>query len=256
MYQLIIVDDEPRILEGIVNLFPWNNFGFNVQASFSNGKEALEFINEHPEIDVVMTDIQMPVMTGIELAQNLKDSNIIVIFFSAFQDFEYARSAIINHVVDYLIKPMKYEAMMSLMERIKNELDSRNEADNSSSTNTIASKDSKMIQTVKNYLKENYQTASLEKAAYLTHYSTTYLSTTFKEEAKIGFSEYLLKIRMEKTLELLSDKHLMIYEIADSVGYVNPKNLTRNFKEYYGITPQEYRAGKAIIPPSSYKDID
>lgn len=49
MYQVIIVDDEPRILEGIIHLFPWNNFGFEVVASFTNGKEALEYINAHPQ---------------------------------------------------------------------------------------------------------------------------------------------------------------------------------------------------------------
>ena len=52
MYQVIIVDDEPRILEGIIHLFPWNNFGFEVVASFTNGKEALEYINAHPQVDV------------------------------------------------------------------------------------------------------------------------------------------------------------------------------------------------------------
>lgn len=66
-----------------------------------------------------MTDIQMPVMTGIELSQKLKNEDIIVVFFSAYQDFEYARAAIINHVTDYLIKPMKYDAMSACFERIR-----------------------------------------------------------------------------------------------------------------------------------------
>ena len=111
MYQVIIVDDEP-VFWKIIHLFPWNNFGFEVVASFTNGKEALEYINAHPQVDIVMTDIQMPVMTGIELSQKLKNEDIIVIFFSAYQDFEYARAAIINHVTDYLIKPMKYDSRL------------------------------------------------------------------------------------------------------------------------------------------------
>lgn len=76
-------------------------------------------------VDIVMTDIQMPVMTGIELSQKLKNEDIIVIFFSAYQDFEYARAAIINHVTDYLIKPMKYDAMSACFERIRKTLDER-----------------------------------------------------------------------------------------------------------------------------------
>ena len=49
---------------------------------------------------------------------------------------------------------------------------------------------------------------------------------------------------MEQAMQMLSDRSVKFYEIADAVGYLNPKNLTRNFKEYYGITPQEFRAGK------------
>ena len=107
MYRLVIVDDEPHILEGLKNLYPWENLGFEVTATFQNGRDALDYINTHGHIDVVMTDIQMPVLSGVELAQNLRDSNTIVIFFSAYQDFAYARAAIINHVVDYLIKQFK-----------------------------------------------------------------------------------------------------------------------------------------------------
>ena len=248
MYQIIIVDDEPRILEGLINLFPWNNFNFNVQASFLNGRDALDYINSHDDIDVVMTDIQMPVMDGIELARNLRDSDIIVVFFSAYQDFEYARSAIINHVVDYLIKPMRYDAMMALFDRITAELERRHQSRSATQPAAPAPADSQLIATVKQYLEDNYATASLEEAAMLVHYSTTYLSTTFKEECGVSFSRYLQRIRMEHTLELLNDRHVKIYEIADAVGYLNPKNLTRNFKDYYGITPQEYRAGKPLNP--------
>ena len=236
MYQVIIVDDEPRILEGIIHLFPWNNFGFEVIASFTNGKEALDYINTHPQVDVVMTDIQMPVMTGIELSQKLINEDIIVVFFSAYQDFEYARAAIINHVTDYLIKPMKYDAMSACFERIRNALDERAKAP--AAARELSNEQSDYVTTVKNYLKTNYKTATLEEAASLVHYSPAYLSSAFKADTGISFSRYLLQVRMEQAMRMLSDRSVKFYEIADAVGYLNPKNLTRNFKEYYGITPQ------------------
>ena len=65
MYRIIIVDDEPKIGEGLVHLFPWENLGFEVAGFFTDGKTALDHINSHQDIDVVMTDIQMPGMTGI-----------------------------------------------------------------------------------------------------------------------------------------------------------------------------------------------
>ena len=242
MYQVIIVDDEPRILEGIIHLFPWNNFGFEVVASFTNGKEALEYINAHPQVDIVMTDIQMPVMTGIELSQKLKNEDIIVIFFSAYQDFEYARAAIINHVTDYLIKPMKYDAMSACFERIRKILDEREKGHYLPYEANADEAD--YVTIVKNYIKSDYKTAALEAAASLVHYSPAYLSSAFKTDTGVSFSRYLLQVRMEQAMQMLSDRSVKFYEIADAVGYLNPKNLTRNFKEYYGITPQEFRAGK------------
>ena len=179
MYRIIIVDDEPKIGEGLVHLFPWENLGFEVAGFFTDGKTALDHINAHQDIDVVMTDIQMPGMTGIELSQNLLDSNIIVIFFSAYQDFEYARSAIINHVVDYLIKPMKYNAMEACFTRVKNLLDNKNPSKAANSAVFPSSHDN-LVKTVKEYLQKNYRTASLEDAALLVHFSTSYLSSTLK----------------------------------------------------------------------------
>lgn len=251
MYQVIIVDDEPRILEGIIHLFPWNNFGFEVIASFTNGKEALDYINAHPQVDVVMTDIQMPVMTGIELSQKLINEDIIVVFFSAYQDFEYARAAIINHVTDYLIKPMKYDAMSACFERIRNSLDDRAKAP--VTVRDISNEQADYVATVKNYLNTSYKTATLEEAASLVHYSPAYLSSAFKADTGISFSRYLLQVRMDQAMRMLSDRSVKFYEIADAVGYLNPKNLTRNFKEYYGITPQEFRAGKQPYPNPEHR---
>ena len=247
MYRIIIVDDEPKIGEGLVHLFPWGNLGFEVAGFFTDARAALDYINSHQDIDVVMTDIQMPGMTGIELSQNLSDSKIIVIFFSAYQDFEYARSAIINHVVDYLIKPMKYDAMEACFERVRNLLDQINPSESTDHVMFSSSHDD-LVKTVKEYLEQNYRTASLEEAALLVHFSSSYLSSTFKSVAGTSFSDYLLKVRMEKARQLLADDTRKLYDIADAVGYVNPKNLSRNFKDYFKVTPQEYRMGKKVKP--------
>ena len=241
MYRLVIVDDEPHILEGLKNLYPWENLGFEVTATFQNGRDALDYINTHGHIDVVMTDIQMPVLSGVELAQNLRDSNTIVIFFSAYQDFAYARAAIINHVVDYLIKPMNYSSMTACFERVRGILDKMHAEEPRPAEKPA---DNSLVVSVKKYIDENYKSATLEEAALLLHYSATYLSTAFGEEAGISFSKYLTQVRLQHAMEMLKDRHIRLYEIADAVGYMNPKNLTRNFKEYYGITPQEFRAGK------------
>ena len=70
MYSLIIIDDEPKIADGMAQLFPWNNIGFEVIRVFTSAVEALDFLNQNP-VDVVLSDIQMPDMTGLELCQRL-----------------------------------------------------------------------------------------------------------------------------------------------------------------------------------------
>ena len=249
MYQIVIVDDDPRICEGLVHLFPWESMGFHVVGSFTNGRAALAFINAHPEVDVVMTDIEMPVMNGIELSRQLRDQRIAVVFFSAYQDFEYARSAIINHVVDYLVKPMSYDAISACMKRLKVSLDAE-KSKAAPASPPVAPRERPAFDLeafVKNYIEKNYRTASLEEAASLAHYSIAYLSTAFKQAAGMTFSDWLTRVRMQKSLALIRNPKNKLYWIAEAVGYQNPKNLTRNFKDYYGVTPQELRAGKPLL---------
>lgn len=232
----------PVFWKGSFIFFPGTTSALKSLLPLPMGKKPWNISMPTHRVDIVMTDIQMPVMTGIELSQKLKNEDIIVIFFSAYQDFEYARAAIINHVTDYLIKPMKYDAMSACFERIRKTLDEREKGHYLPYEANADEAD--YVTIVKNYIKSDYKTATLEAAASLVHYSPAYLSSAFKTDTGVSFSRYLLQVRMEQAMQMLSDRSVKFYEIADAVGYLNPKNLTRNFKEYYGITPQEFRAGK------------
>lgn len=240
MYKLIIVDDEPRILDGIANLFPWEKIGFHVEGVFTNCKTALSYLSTHP-VNVVLSDIRMPEMDGIEFTKYLgKYPKIKIVLFSSYQNYEYFRSAIKYQVTDYLLKPIKYEELINCFSEIKKSLDIE--------INQEASPDKKpksyyekVVQTVKEYVMQNYKDASLEKAATLVTLSNSYLSKIFKEHADLGFSDFLMKIRMEKACEFLNDLHYKGYEIAYRVGYENPKNFSRAFRSYYHMSPMEYR---------------
>lgn len=244
MYHIVIIDDEAKIREGISSIFPWNNIGFEVSGTFGNGKDALDYIDSH-QVDVVLTDIRMPVMDGIELSSILQTKAIKVVYFSSFQDFHYAQSALRNQVVDYLVKPIKYDELVKCFERVRTILDNENGLATSSSeddlSNNTASYYERIIATVTAYLAKEYKDASLEAASNLVSLSPSYLSRIFVAKTGIHFSECLTKIRMEKAIELLNDIHVKQYEIAYQVGYDNPKNFSRAFRAYYGISPQEFR---------------
>ena len=117
MYQLVIVDDEDKIVEGIANLFPWEQLGFQV-TWFSRPLKALEYVKTH-QVHVLMSDIEMPEMNGLELCKQLQDSDIKIVFISSHQNYEYFRSAIQLNVTDLLLKPIKSADIIACFERIK-----------------------------------------------------------------------------------------------------------------------------------------
>ncbi|HWT73114.1 MAG TPA: response regulator [Mobilitalea sp.] len=240
MYQLIIVDDEEKILEGISELFPWNNIGFNVIARFTDARSALDYI-ENNKVDVVMTDISMPDMNGIELTRELmRFPDIKIVLFSSYRDYEYMRAAIKYGISDYLLKPIRYEELVSCFEQIRIKLDEKHVVD------VVKPKTyyDEIIKRVDDYLINNYQKASLEGAAEAVGLSPNYLSKIYKEKSGYGFLERLNRIKMEKACKLLMDPSYKHYEIAFYVGYDNPKNFSRAFKAYFNVSPMEYRNGQ------------
>ena len=199
MYQLVIVDDEDKIVEGIANLFPWEQLGFQV-TWFSRPLKALEYVKTH-QVHVLMSDIEMPEMNGLELCKQLQDSDIKIVFISSHQNYEYFRYAIQYRVEDYLLKPIKSGDILNCFGKIRQQLDEKYAV----TQKTPVTYYDQVISKVKEYIKENYKEASLEDAAVQVSLSPSYLSRIFKEKCGMGFSDYLTKTRMEKACELLGE---------------------------------------------------
>lgn len=271
MYNLLIVDDEAETREALSSYFPWDEVGFEVVGQANNGQEALQFIAGVERVDVVLTDIKMPVMSGVELAEKLYNGHrhIKTVFISGYRDFEYAQKALHYRVKNYVLKPAKYHVLMEVFHEIKEELDAerarlkpgphaawpdtaRTGAAGSGTAGTGAAglnagqprgDESLIIHKIKSYVKENYKDASLEEVARIVHMNANYLSFFFKQKTGQNFSDYLIRTKMEVALHLLQDVSYKTYEVSEMVGYSNAKNFTRTFKSYYGKTPSEYRNG-------------
>lgn len=240
MYKLIIIDDEQRIAEGMGSLFPWNNVGFEAVGVFTSAVEALDYL-QHNHVDVVLSDIQMPDMTGLDLCHALQSvESVRVVLFSSYQNYEYFRSAIQYNVADYLLKPISYAMLMECFTKLHDQLDAENQVAQESCEGYYE----QIVRRVNEYLEAHYQDGTLTKCAERVSLSPTYLSRIFKEKSGISFSDRLLQIRMERACDLLSDSMHRGYDVAYDVGYDNPKNFSRAFKNYFGITPSEYRQQK------------
>lgn len=107
MLKVILADDEPVILLGLAKLIPWDKYGAEIIGEASDGEELLTAIRERSP-DIVITDISMPGLTGIDVLKRLKElgKKTKVIFISAYQEFSYAQDAISYGAVDYLVKPI------------------------------------------------------------------------------------------------------------------------------------------------------
>jgi YesN/AraC family two-component response regulator len=247
MYRVFVVDDEKEIRKGLVNFFPWKMLGYEVIGQAENGKQALDFITKNVKmVDVLLTDIKMPIMDGIELIRELlqKGIHLKVVLLSAYSDFEYARDGLKMGVVDYALKPTEYNNLIQTFQRIGKMLDAERgttpDSENSQSHQPL-SYHGKQVQAVKQYLNINYANTTLELAAQYINLSPSYLSTIFKEETGITFSDYLLAKKMENAAQMILDIEYKAYEISEKVGYSSSKNFTRAFKKYFGISPREYR---------------
>ncbi|MEF2244215.1 response regulator transcription factor [Paenibacillus sp. IITD108] len=250
MYNLLIVDDDYEIRNGLCKYFPWDSIGFRVVGNVENGKEAYDFILNN-EVDVVLCDIKMPVMSGLDLALKLNASNshVQIIFFSAYKDFEFAQIALEAGVRRYLLKSTNYNELIRAFSNIKEELDNIEELSQKSQDQQDPSGGftEKVIATVKQYVETHYRDVTLEVLSQQVHMNPDYLSKYFKKHAGQLFSDYLTTVRMEAAARLLADIQLKIYEVSDMVGYSNSFNFTRAFKNYYGVTPGDYRNGKTHL---------
>ena len=123
-YTILLVDDESAVREGIRNRTPWERYNFKVVGEAGNGIEALEMIEDlHP--DVVITDIKMPYLDGMELIKEIRRSHppVTIIIISGYDEFTYAQQAIRYDVSEYVLKPVTVEDICNLLERTAKHLD-------------------------------------------------------------------------------------------------------------------------------------
>lgn len=241
MYKLIIVDDEVEIRNGLSRYFPWTSLDFMVTGLFENGQTALSYLENHA-VDVMLCDISMPVMNGLDLVKALREQqrDLMILLLSGLQDFELARQAIGYNIRSYIVKPTGYDELYTEFSLIKQELDRRHERNTVSDSDKLSHQD-KVIAAIKRYVERDYRQASLEHAAGVVHMNADYVSKYFHQNTGQLFSDYVVEVRMTKAAELLKDIRYKTYEISEMVGYSYPKNFTRTFRKYYGMSPRDFR---------------
>ena len=248
MTRVLIVDDEKFVRMGIKNNTDWPLIDCEVVGEAANGVEGLEKAKELRP-DLVISDIKMPRMTGIEMSEQLleKYPDMKVIFLTAFDDFEYARAAIRIGASDYLLKPFEDGDLEGAIQRLLH-LHPNAPASNRREEELIQLKkadqvSNKYVAAAIDYIANNYSDSdfSIVAMADMLAVSEGHLSRLFKSETGLSINNYLTKYRVRKAMDYLKDVTIKVYEVADKVGYQDIAYFSNTFKKLVGKTPSEYQ---------------
>lgn len=131
MYSLVIAEDELATRRGLVNMIKWDELGFQVDGVFSDGKDVIEYLSNHNP-DVILTDIQMCQVTGVEVARFVAEQNlpVQVVFLTAYREFTFAQFAVEYHVAHYLLKPISVPKLREVFHTLREKLDKQSVLEN------------------------------------------------------------------------------------------------------------------------------
>lgn len=248
MYSLLLIDDEPWALRGLQGSCNWEKYGFCQVDSTSNSQEALNLLQERTP-NLVISDIRMPDLTGIELLKFSKSKNLgcEFVFVSGFSEFEYAQDAVNNGAYAYLLKPIDVEALENVVQGVCQKFEEKGQRS--------ADKPYEQDLLTSGYLNQNFidlldyvnghfsENLTLPFLSSKYHLNQTYISDLFRKATGKPFSKYLTELRINHACTLLKVSHLPIQEVARRAGYREYCNFVRAFKQVMNITPAKYRNG-------------
>lgn len=238
MYTLLVADDEFNIRDGLVHAMPWESLDVQVVAEARDGLEALELALECRP-DLVITDISMDRMNGLEFAASLlaQRPQTKVIILSGYGEFSYAQRAVELKVWAYLLKPVTPE---ELLDKVASAIASLGPGVLASPE---GSAERAVIRRARDYLESHCEDheLSLEVLSRALELTPAYLSKLFKSETGRNYSDELTDLRMEKAKELLRRTNLKTSEIGSRVGYPNAQYFATAFRKATGTTPSEFR---------------
>ena len=245
MLKVLIVDDEAVVRRGIMLGVDWAALGCAVVGEASNGEEGLAAAARYSP-NLIITDVRMPRMDGIEMMNRLREQGYggHIIVLTAYNDFDYARSALRYGAADYLLKPFRDQELVAAIGRVRQKEEavlSRTAQDDLLAL-PKGDKSKYVLQTLE-YIAGHYADADINitTIARSIGISEGHLSHIFKKETSYTALGYLTQYRIHMARRLLSDCRYKVYEVAAMVGYRDVAYFGATFKKLTGLSPSEYQ---------------
>jgi len=247
MYKVILIDDEPIIVEGLTKVIAWETYDCVVAGTAGDGREGLEVIRE-AKPDIIITDISMPGMDGLAMLAGLKSEfpDMEVCILTGYREFEYAQRAISLGVTRFLLKPSNMGQIEEALDVMTGNLKKKNiTASDDKEQKGGDNASSFIVKNALEYIDNNYtRKLTLIEVAEKTYVSQWHLSKLLNKYTGKSFSELLNQARIKRAKELLEDPALRIGDVAERVGFFDMAHFSRVFKKQTGVSANEYRNTK------------
>lgn len=243
-FHILLVDDEYYLRQSLKRRIDELDNGFVVSKEAANGAEALEILRSE-NIQVVISDIRMPEMDGLELAQRIRElyPDIRVIILTGYADFAYAQEALRQGVADYLLKPVNSEDLESVLSRIRLQLEKIYRLPDDDSLSRHSAEES--VQLAISYMQEHYtEDVDIGLLAESLGFTSAYLTKLFNRHVKVSPLKYLTELRIREAKRLLSDTDYSIGKVGELVGYPDQFHFSKTFRKATGVNPSAYRKEK------------
>lgn len=251
MYKLLIVDDEPLVRRGITTLVDFHALGISEVYEAANGQEALTLYKAHTP-DMILLDINMPRMNGLELAEAIRslDPEVPIAIITGYDYFDYAVKALKTGVEDYILKPVSRKDIVQVLAKLIGRLEaarSRQELARVVSglvRQAGAEDESQYREAIQTIVERELANSafSLKGLAAEMGFSPGYLSGLFKKLFGKAFQDYVLERRLEKAKLLLLSTEMKNYEVAQAVGFEDVNYFGTRFRKAFGSSPRQYQA--------------
>lgn len=237
MYKVMLIDDERALRNLLKKCIPWEELGMQVAGEAASGSEAINTIDEIGP-DIVLVDIRMPFMDGIEFSRLAKARypDLKIIILTAYDEFDYARACISIGINDYLLKPIDRKEVAKVLKDIVEKMPKRKEEEIREPEVPVST-----MQKIQEYLKENYTDSQINLTSVAQEFGLhpSYLSRKFKAETGKSFIDCLTSYRMEKASYLARNGEVM-YLAAEKVGVPDPNYFGKCFKKYKNESYSDY----------------
>ena len=247
MYKVILIDDEVGVLQYLPEAFDWESFELEIAGKFADANDALRFMENNP-VDAVIVDISMPNMSGIEFAKICyeKHPDVLIVFFSAYKEFEYAKKAIDYRVFAYVTKPISYDEFSEMLGNLSAKL----KVNAHQIPGKFTHNENKLVHACVDYLKNHYaEDIRLEDISKAIGFHPAYLSVRYKELAGESIVTTLSIIRIDAAKELIKSGKVKVYAVSEMVGFKSYSYFVKVFKRLCGMNPTEYKNSLDSIDP-------